>query len=124
MNELVIELADDVTTFEPGAQLASTVRWELDDEPESVELRLVWNTAGKGDRDLHVVDTVVFDRPRRRESREVNLTLPAQPYSFSGKLISLIWALELIAFPSNASWRREITIAPGGEEIQLPAVGK
>jgi hypothetical protein len=124
MNELVIELADDVTTFEPGAQLAGTVRWELDDEPESVELRLVWNTAGKGDRDLHVVDTVVFDRPRRRESREVNLTLPAQPYSFSGKLISLIWALELIAFPSNASWRREITIAPGGEEIQLPAVGK
>ena len=124
MNELVIELADDVTTFEPGAQLAGTVRWELDDEPESVELRLVWNTAGKGDRDLHVVDTVVFDRPRRHESREVNLALPAQPYSFSGKLISLIWALELIAFPSNASWRREITIAPGGEEIQLPAVGK
>ncbi len=37
---------------------------------------------------------------------------PRSPYSFSGKLISLIWALELVALPGREAARTEITLAP------------
>jgi hypothetical protein len=45
--------------------------------------------------------------------------LPEGPYSFSGKLISLIWALELACSPGSETVRREITVSPTGHEIVL-----
>ena len=47
------------------------------------------------------------------------MTLPAGPYSFSGRLISLIWALELVAEPGNHVARVEITLGPDGQEVVL-----
>ena len=119
MNRMHIEPTGGTTNFAPGSQFEGKITWELDEEPESIELRLVWSTAGKGDRDLDVADVVTFDNPGRRGSQSVELSLPRTPYSFSGKLISLIWAVELIAFPSNDSTRTEIIIAPNATEILL-----
>jgi hypothetical protein len=48
--------------------------------------------------------------------------LPWGPYSFSGKLISLIWAFELIALPSEDSIRQEIVIGPDAREVQIGPV--
>jgi hypothetical protein len=45
--------------------------------------------------------------------------LPLAPYSFSGKLISLIWGLELVLEPSQETARFEFTLSPTGEEIML-----
>jgi len=42
--------------------------------------------------------------------------------SFSGKLISLVWALELVVLPKGASTRQEIKIGPGAKEVRLPDV--
>lgn len=119
MSRLNIETPGGRIAFDPGAEIDVYLEWELDDEPEAVELRLVWNTSGKGDTDLDVVQTEHFDWPSRSETRRTTITLPRQPYSFSGKLISLIWALELIALPSDESTRLEFTIAPGGREVLL-----
>src|ERR1043166_4380135 len=54
--------------------------------------------------------------------RAVGLRLPESPYSFSGKLISLVWALELVAEPSKEVIRREFVLAPGGEEVRLDSL--
>jgi hypothetical protein len=119
MSRLSIETPTSLTAFEPGAEIDVYLAWDLESEAEVIELRLVWNTSGKGDTDLEVVQSQRFEWPSRNESRQTTVTLPRQPYSFSGKLISLLWALELIALPGEESTRREITIAPGGREVLI-----
>lgn len=121
MSQLEIEFPADRTNFEPQEEIDLDLSWELDEAPDSLELRLVWNTAGKGTTDLGVVHTIPVTSTDSAGRHPVRVTLPAAPYSFSGQLISLIWAFELVAFPSKASTRREITIGPGGHEVLLQA---
>ena len=122
MNQLTINLTPDRSTFEPGDELSGTANWQLDQPPRAVELRLFWFTRGKGTEDASVVDTVQFDRPASAETRPFRLRLPDTPYSFSGRLVSLVWALELVAEPSKAVGRLEITLAPGGQEVRLDSL--
>mgnify|MGYP001125599702 CR=1 FL=1 len=119
MSQLAIETPRGRTDYFAGEEMFGVCGWELDNPPENVELRLFWYTKGKGTRDVDVVQTVKFDNPRQTDQREFRLTLPEAPYSFSGKLISLIWALELVAEPGGDTDRLEITITPTGMEIEL-----
>lgn len=119
MNELAIQFPHEMTSFDPGAEISVNVVWNLSEPPEAIEVRLVWNTSGKGDRDLKVVKTVTIENPAAHNERLVPIVLPWGPYSFSGKLISLIWAIEVVALPEHESIRREITVAPQGQEVLL-----
>jgi hypothetical protein len=119
MSELRIELREDRSSYEPGEELMGTAVWQLSQVPRLVELRLFWFTRGKGTEDAGVIATTVFDRPVAEETRAFRFRLPEGPYSFSGKLISLIWALELVVQPTKQVVRREIILALDGEEIRL-----
>jgi hypothetical protein len=119
MSDVKIQLGAGRTAFEPGEELTGTAAWKLDKPPQSVELRLFWFTRGQGEKDAGVVETVRFDHALREEARPFRFRLPDGPYSFSGKVISLIWALELVALPSKETGRQEITLAPGGKEVRL-----
>jgi len=119
MSAMEIKTADDRTRFLPGEEIVGTVSWRLDRPAERIELRLFWYTQGKGTEDISAVKTVVFDAPGAQEQRAFRLRLPHGPYSFSGKLISLIWALEVIAKPSKEMARLEIVVSLSGAEILL-----
>jgi len=116
---LEIALSARRTDFAPREAVEGTVSWSFDAPPAKVELRLLWYTEGKGERDVEVVETVPFDGPAASERRPFSLRLPPGPYSFSGKLISLLWALEAVAEPGDRSTRTEIVVAPGGREVRL-----
>ncbi len=118
MNDLSLNVGGR-TYFEPGEEIAVDARWNLDAPPKAIDLRVVWNTTGKGTADLEVVDGVRFDSPPAQDSRRVTLTLPREPYSFQGKLVSLTWALELVVLPSVASTRLEIVIGPDARAANL-----
>jgi hypothetical protein len=122
MRKLNIHLENDRKAFEPGETIRVMLEWSLPEEPKKLELRVVWSTVGKGTADVGVEHTTVIDSPRQEDSREMELTLPMAPYSFSGTLISLVWALELVVLPSLESRRVEITIAPEASEIILERV--
>ena len=122
MIELKIELSDERSGFEPCEQLAGNVRWDAEKPPQLLELRLFWFTRGKGTEDAGIVATLKLDEPLAQETRSFNFQLPEAPYSFSGKLSSLVWALELIAYPSKEVARREFEMAPGKKEIKLDSV--
>jgi hypothetical protein len=107
--------------FHPGEELRGTASWSLDAPPTKVELRLFWRTEGKGSQDVGVVETLSFDGAGPEERREFRLRLPPGPYSFSGKLISLIWALELVAEPGADAGRQDITLSPTGRELVIAA---
>lgn len=118
MSELEIKTRGDKITFLPGEEIAGQVSWLLD-SPSRVELRLFWRTEGKGTKDAKVVESINFDNLKRQESREFRFQLPDAPYSFSGKLISLIWALELVVASTDEAERLEIIISPTNSEILL-----
>ena len=103
--------------FEPGEEIAVQLGWDFSTAPESVELRVVWNTSGKGTQDVGVASVTPFEFPKAHETRRTTVSLPEQPYSFSGKLISIVWALELVALPDEQSTREEVTIGPGAKEV-------
>jgi len=120
MEELIqVETVDGTTSFRPGETVEGTVRWQLPEPPEGVELRLFWSTEGKGDQDLQVVETIPFADPAAEDRRAFRIRLPEGPYSFSGKLITLNWALEAVAQPGEEAGSLAITVSPTGEEIRL-----
>ncbi len=119
MSELEIRTRDDRTAFLPGEELAGLVTWMMDGPPGRVELRLFWRTEGKGTKDVNVVDKITFDNPGRQERREFRFQLPDGPYSFSGRLISLVWALELVLGANWNTERLEIIISPTKSEVAL-----
>lgn len=124
MDQLRIGLREDRTRFSPGDHLEGAAGWQLDQPPQSVEVRLLWFTRGKGTEDAEVVDTVRFDQPQAADARPFTFQLPVAPYSFSGKLISLIWVVELVALPGKQAARVEFVLAPEGREVTLEGGAK
>ncbi len=115
-------LRDNVTTFRPGETIAGAVLWELEKAPGLAEVRLIWFTRGKGTEDGATVETATLDAPPAADTREFSFAAPNGPYSFSGTLIAVIWAVEFVANPGGHFERIEITIAPDGREITLPSI--
>ena len=123
MSRLEISTEGGRLGFHPGEELRGTASWSLETPPTKVELRLFWRTEGKGSQDVGVVETLSFDGAGAEDRREFRLRLPPGPYSFSGKLISLIWAFELVAEPGADAGRQDITISPTGREIVIASAG-
>ena len=122
MSWLTLEASGGRTDFHPGEVVPATARWSLDQAPAAVEIRLFWYTEGKGTQDVLIVDRARYEGPLASERRDFRFDLPDSPYTFSGKLISLRWALEVVALPSEEAQRLEITVAPTGKEILLGEV--
>jgi hypothetical protein len=119
VENLQVETQGGANAFLPGETLEGTVSWQLDTPAETVELRLLWYTQGKGDQDVGVVSVVPFANPGPADRRAFRVRIPEGPYSFSGKLISLLWALEVVAEPGSRSDRLEITVSPTRREILI-----
>jgi hypothetical protein len=123
MSRMNLELADGKTRYRPGGMLEGVAFWELDQAPRSLEVRLYWRTQGKGTVDLEIVRSVKFDGAGARDRRSFQIPLPPGPYSFSGKLVSVVWGVELVAEPKGDAANVEITMSPTGEEVRLDRAG-
>lgn len=118
---LKLSTFENQTNFEPGDTIDIIAEWQLESLVAMIEVRLIWYTRGKGDPEIRVVESQQVDKPQQSEVRGFTFTLPTSPYSFSGKLISLTWAIELIVTEEQTT-RFDIVMAPGGKEITLEAV--
>lgn len=104
--------------FEPGEQVELEVRWDLAKAPDQLELRVLCNTVGKGDTDLQLAELWKLAHPAAHGRERITITLPHAPYSYSGKLISFVWAFELLAPPLKETNRLEFILAPQGQELR------
>lgn len=114
-----VETRDGVTSFRPGDDVSGRAWWQLDRPPEEIVARLFWYTQGKGTQDIVIVQEEAFPAPGARDRREFSFCLPEGPYSFSGNLISLIWAVEVVAMPGEEAARVELTVSPTGDELRV-----
>ena len=119
MSELSIEIDDGRTTFAPGAQVAGRVSWRLTEAPRGLSLRLFWQTAGRGTKDVRVVEELALGAGTAVGSAPFALQLPPGPYSFSGRLVSVIWSLELLVDAGRQVRRHNLVVSPTGEEVRL-----
>jgi hypothetical protein len=116
---LSLMTTDGGTWFKPGEFVEGRAAWQLDGEVDAIEVRLFWYTSGKGSQDVGVVRTVRIDRPEISGNREFSMRVPNGPYAFSGKLITLAWAIELVAVPGGESERLDLRIGPTPVEVRL-----
>lgn len=108
--------------YRPGDEITGTVQWDCTEPPAKAEIHLGWATRGKGSEDADAAESVVFDHPQARDQRSFRLRAPVEPCSFSGKLISVVWTIELFVEPGVDSARKSIVIAPDAREIVLPSL--
>ena len=122
MERISVETANGQTAFDSGAEARGQVEWEFTNPAKRIEIRLFWYTRGKGTTDAQVVKIHRLDVMTPHGREPFRFVLPEEPYSFSGKLISLVWAIEAIADPGQRTARLELVVAPEGKEIQLQSV--
>jgi len=122
MSTVRIGTRDERTAYRPGGIIEGAIGWELAEAPKAIEVRLFWHTRGKGTEDTEVVDQVRFEQPAMQGAEPFRFTAPEQPYSFSGRLISVIWSLEVVVLRGGPSARLDLVIAPEAREIVLGEV--
>jgi hypothetical protein len=116
-NELSLSLTDHRAHRRPGETVEFSGLWALQKSPASLEARLFWFTRGKGTEDVGIIATEPVTSPESAGEQRFRFVLPNGPYSFSGQLVSLIWAVELVADGRVA--RTEFVVTPDGREIVL-----
>ena len=103
--------------FGPGEAIRGVLEWARDEAADAVELRLLWYTEGRGDQDVGVARTLRIESPGAAGSTAFDWEAPSGPWSCSGRLLSIRWALEASA--GGDSTRAELVLAPGGCEVEL-----
>jgi hypothetical protein len=124
VNGLRIDLDDDRRWYLPGDTVAGRAVWRLEVAPESMEVRLFWHTTGKGTENVEIVREQRADRPGPAGESAFSFPLPLGPYSFSGSLITLSWAIELVALPGGDTERIDLVVAPTPVEVKLTGLGR
>jgi len=122
MSELNLRLLEARTDFRPGEDVRGTASWILETPPERIEVRLFWYTEGKGDQDVGIAHSKRLSSTALDGSEEFVLTVPDGPLSFSGQLISLYWALELVALPGEETFRQPIVVSHTDRPILLEPI--
>lgn len=122
MDKLKIVLHEDRTVFAPRETIRGRIEWNLDANPKRLDLSLFWYTAGRGTRDIGMVHNMGFDDPGSRGAKDLSFTLPEGPFSVLGKLVSVIWSIELTCSPSSETVRREIVVSPTGKAVVLGSI--
>lgn len=105
--------------FKPGETIRGNAEWHLDGDAEAIDVRLFWYTAGKGTQDVEIVAAHRFERPARHGHGEFSLRVPRGPYSFTGTLITLSWAIELVVDPGGETERLDLVIGPQPVEVDI-----
>jgi hypothetical protein len=113
---ITVRLAE--TQFRPGDTLTGEVAWETAMPLGEIPVTLYWYTAGKGQEDVEVVARSTVSARQSSGRGGFRFDLPDFPWSFSGSLVSLVWAVEAGSGHDEVE-RVRFVLAPDGEEVRL-----
>lgn len=117
---LLIKLDSQQGYYAPGDLITGTIRAaELPSDTHRLAIRLLWFTTGKGTRDVNTYFEIVQAAGPTTSAHAFEFIAPHRPLSFSGQLVSLQWAIEVVAFPSKQSSLARIVITHSDAEITL-----
>ena len=116
---LTLKTRNGQTRIEPGQTIEGRAGWKRDRAPSTAVVRLFWYTAGQGKRDVYIAEE---ERLRSRHASHEEgfvFEVPRWPCSFTGGLISLRWALELVVDGGEEVERIELQVTPWECETYL-----
>lgn len=117
MSGLRITLSQALPAFQPGEAVEGEVHWDLPDYTGELELTLRWTTEAKtGTEEPEEVGTERIEVQASPGSRPFRFELPAAPWSFEGRMISVKWFLVLEGAGEEA--RTEIIVSPTGQPVR------
>lgn len=119
---LQISLDRSPRVYRPGESVSGRASWRDVGGARSVAVRLYWTTSGRGTTDIEVVEESTVKNPADQGETRFSFPLPMSPPSFSGKLITLSWGVELLVEPGEHASQMDLLVSPSGEEIRLPEV--
>ena len=117
---ILIELMGSRNQYQPGEKIYGTVHWNLPYPSEEIDLSLLWYTIKHGtlaqlrfhDGGSTIVDSLLIPGNVQIASQDFEFTIPAGPYSYSGKLFSIIWGVLAIAKVNRARSSLHLTVHP------------
>ena len=108
------------TEYTPGDTISGKVKWSPNmvegEKNKHVVLNLFYYTSGRGAKDIYIVENLSWNKSQLEA--DFSFVLPEKPYGFSGQLITLQWALELIV-SSKSTMLYEFNLSPTGQQIVL-----
>ncbi len=119
MNQQPLRISGLEAHYRPGSTVRGTVAWSLSKAPKSLAANLFWRTEGRGDSDLKVVATQEFPDAGPMGSKGFELKIPEGPFSFSGRLISLVWGIEVVVNNGKDSASGFFLVTPDEKEISI-----
>lgn len=122
MNTMQLSLVNKPACYRPGDVVQCEVDWQLDQSPRLIELRLLWYTRGKGSADMQVVAADQCPNLQVSGRWQIGIRIPDDAVcSYTGQLMSINWAVEVVAEKKLAFARQEIDISPTGAAVVAPA---
>ena len=119
MTTMTVELDGGRSAFAPGERVEGQASWELPEAPRALEVRLFWSTSGRGDSDQEIVAVEEVPAPAASGWVRFSFQLPPGPCSFSGQLVSLAWAVELVAPREEMAGSAPIVVGPQRREVRI-----
>ncbi|MEM9414316.1 MAG: hypothetical protein AAGA29_02405 [Planctomycetota bacterium] len=105
--------------YRPGEAITGLMRWSLRQPPERIDVRLFWWTSGKGSSDSGLAGELTFEGLAAQGEQAIVFDTPAGPYSFSGKLVTIQWAVEAVARPGKEVARAAVVLSATGSEVTV-----
>ncbi len=108
--------------FMPGEQIIVVVRWQLESDNIDLDLRLLWETSGKGTEDREVIYQEQWHVAQFSGEKEFEFYLPRGPLSCEGKLLSVHWAAECYLESLGIKARKDFVLSTSASPIRLVEV--
>lgn len=105
----------------PFETVGGRIEWRLDEVPKDLELRLCWFTRGRGTEESETVEVLALG-DTAGGGREFSFVLPGEPWSVDGPLISIVWALEVVAKKQGGLGLKELVVSPDRKAHKLREV--
>ncbi|MDD5597684.1 MAG: hypothetical protein PHV82_07050 [Victivallaceae bacterium] len=121
MDKISLMLRDGRTSYRPGGKIRGEVEWDLSRDVRDITINIFWYTGGVGDQDSEAAVSEKIDMPMQNGRRSFEMELPMAPYSYSGRITSLKWAVEA-SVSDEVKDVKEFSITPDNREIVLPEV--
>jgi len=120
----------DMAAFLPGEVVKgmATVTPEKDVQAKRVAIQLVWYTEGRGDRDMGIIEELPGGGGLLTAGMPISqgfqFTLPMEPWSFSGELVNIVWAIRVVIEPDKGkpgTYEYDFIMSPAGQPLEPPA---
>lgn len=107
--------------FLPGEELVVEVSWVPQPSFRDFDLRLVWETDGKGTDDRETVLRETWESELRGEmKRSFRWVFPRGPLSCDGSLLRIRWFIDCYINPAGIRARIDVVLSSTGAPVVLP----